>query len=86
MGQAEMVQSYLDSQTSVNGRLAAGIPARDVNTARAEAQDMLNLWQSRFGQNSEADEWQRLLDTAKNYSMVVELTRKLEDDLGKQQS
>lgn len=86
MGQAEMLQPYLDSETSVTDRLAAGIPAPDIHEARAKAQAMLNEWHSRFEQKSVADEWQRLLDAAKNYSMVVDLIKRLEDDLGKQQA
>lgn len=76
-----MLQVYLDSQPSVTERLAMGMAPRDINIARAEVQALLDEWQKNFGPTPAIGEWQRILDMARSYAMVMDLLMRLEDDL-----
>lgn len=76
-----MLQVYLDGPPPVTERLAVGMAPRDINTARAKVQALLNEWQKNFGPTEIIDEWQRLLDMARTYVMVMDLLKRLENDL-----
>lgn len=76
-----MMAEYLDSEPTVTDRLITGTPARDIKIKRAEVQARLDEWQAAFGPSAALNEWQRLLDMARTYTMVEEVMRRMDQDL-----
>lgn len=78
-----MLEVFLRSRPSVTDRLLLEEPPQGVIVARAKVQAMLNEWQRNFGPGPVIDEWQRLLNMARNYTMVMDLLGELEKDTGR---